>query len=79
MIYFWIAVTVVFVIVEVATTQLVTIWFALGSLAALISVSLNAELYLQIIIFAVVSTIALVLTRRRQKHRKKSYGYRNNQ
>ena len=63
MIYFWIAVTVVFVIIEVATTQLVTIWFALGSLAALISASLNAELYLQIIIFAVVSTIALVLTR----------------
>lgn len=63
MLYFWIAVTVVFVIVEVATTQLVTIWFALGSVAALLACSLKAELYIQIIIFAVVSTLALVLTR----------------
>ncbi len=63
MIYFWIAVTIVFVIVEVATTQLVTIWFALGSVAALLACTLKAELYLQIIIFAVVSTLALVLTR----------------
>ena len=63
MIYFWVAVTVIFVIVEVATTQLVTIWFALGSVAALLACSLKAELYIQIIIFAVVSALALVLTR----------------
>ena len=63
MIYFWIAVTIVFVIIEVATTQLVTIWFALGGIAALIACTLKAELYIQIIIFAVVSTLALVLTR----------------
>lgn len=63
MIYFWIAVTIVFVIIEVATTQLVTIWFALGSAAALLACTLKAELYIQIIIFAVVSTLALVLTR----------------
>ncbi|MBQ7596084.1 MAG: NfeD family protein [Clostridia bacterium] len=63
MLYFWIAVTVVFVIIEVATTQLVTIWFALGSVAALLACTLKAELYIQIIVFAVVSTLALVLTR----------------
>ena len=63
MIYFWTAVTMVFVVIEFATVQLVTIWFALGAIAALFACSLRAPLYLQIFIFLVSSALFLLLTR----------------
>ena len=63
MIYFWTALTMIFVVIEFATVQLVTIWFALGSIAALFVCSLRAPLYLQIIVFLAASTLFMLLTR----------------
>ena len=60
---FWIVLTVVFLVVEAATVQLVTIWFAAGSLAALISGLLHAPSWLQWLIFLGVSLLTLLLTR----------------
>ena len=42
---------------------LISIWFALGALAALVSALLHAPLWLQIVWFLVVSIAALALTR----------------
>ncbi len=63
MIYFWAALTVVLVIVEAATVQLVTIWFAVGSLAAVIANLAGANTVWQCVIFVAVSLVVLVLTR----------------
>jgi len=63
MIYTWAALIVVFLIVEGITAGLASIWFALGSIAALISVFLGAPVWLQITIFIVVSTVSLIFTR----------------
>ena len=63
MIYLWAAAVIVFMIIEIATTQLVTLWFALGSLASLIACLMNAPVYVQIIIFVAVSAITLAATR----------------
>ena len=63
MVYFWTALTMIFVVIEFATVQLVTIWFALGSIAALFVCSLRAPLYVQIIVFLAASTLFLLLTR----------------
>lgn len=63
MIYVWIALFVVLVIIEAATVQLVTIWFAAGALAAFIAALLDVQFWLQILIFVVVSVLALALTR----------------
>ncbi len=60
---FWIILTVVFVAVEAATVQLVTIWFAAGSLAALIAELLHAAVWLQWVVFFGVSLLTLLLTR----------------
>ena len=60
---FWAAAIVVFVIVELATVGLASIWFALGALCALISTLLGAPVWLQIVWFIVISIAALVLTR----------------
>ena len=63
MVFVWIAATIAFIIVEAATTQLVTIWFAAGSAAATIAALLKADTLVQFIVFVAVSLIALVITR----------------
>jgi membrane protein implicated in regulation of membrane protease activity len=59
----WAVATVVFVAVELATYGLASIWFALGSLAALVAAALGGPVWLQFVLFAVVSVVTLLLTR----------------
>lgn len=59
----WLIVMVLFLVVEAATVGLVCIWFAVGALAALIAALLGAEIWLQIVLFLVVSAVALYFTR----------------
>lgn len=59
----WAVILVILVIVEAATVQLVTIWFAVGALAALIAAIFDVSLTVQIIIFVAVSLLALAITR----------------
>lgn len=59
----WIVLLLGFLCVEAATAQLVTIWFALGSLAALLSCIFGANTIVQFVLFAAVSAIALIATR----------------
>lgn len=63
MIYAWAAAIIVFLIIEAVTTQLVTIWFALGSAAALVACALDISLPIQIVIFVAVTSVTLVATR----------------
>lgn len=60
---FWIAAMVLFLVVEALTVGLASIWFAVGSLAAMICAMLNAPEWVQIIVFLVVSAAALYFTR----------------
>ena len=59
----WAGLTVLFVIVELATYGLASIWFALGSLVGLVAAALGGPIWLQIVLFAVVSAATLLLTR----------------
>ena len=61
MIWIWIAVIVAAVVVEVASMQLLSIWFAIGGVAALITSFLTDSIAIQIIVFIVVSAIAVAL------------------
>ena len=63
MVFVWIGALIAFIVVEALTVQLLTIWFALGSLAALIAALCSASMPLQISIFVAVSIIALIVTR----------------
>ena len=60
---FWLIVMVLFLVVEAATVGLVCIWFAVGSLAALLAAMCGAQLWLQIVLFLVVSAATLYFTR----------------
>ena len=59
----WGALLILFLIVEGATAGLTSIWFELGSLVALIAALLKAPLWLQIVLFLVVSIAVLIVTR----------------
>lgn len=59
----WGALLLLFLIVEGATAGLASIWFALGALVALLASLLHAPLWLQIVLFCVVSVATLILTR----------------
>ena len=60
---FWLIVMVLFLVVEAATVGLVCIWFAVGSLAALLAAMCGAQLWLQIVVFLIVSAATLYFTR----------------
>ncbi len=55
MLIFWIAAIAVFLIIEAATANLVTVWFAVGSAAALLAERLGAAVWLQALVFIAVS------------------------
>ena len=59
----WIIALIVFLVVEASVPGLVSIWFALGAFAAMVSALLGAPLWLQVTWFAVVSLLSLILTR----------------
>lgn len=60
---FWIVVAVLFALIEGATVALVTLWFALGAVAAAIAAQLGASMLFQVGIFVVVSAVLLFATR----------------
>lgn len=59
----WLVVMVVFLAVEALVPGLVSLWFAIGALAALFAAMLGAPVWLQLVWFFVVSIVALALTR----------------
>lgn len=68
MILFWMAATGVFLVLEFLSAAMTSIWFAVGSLAALVAASLRAPLWLQISLFCVVSALCFALLYPRLKH-----------
>lgn len=64
MTYLWIVLMVLLIILEASTVQLVSIWFAIGALGALlVSLLSPGSTVIQIAVFVIVSLIALVVTR----------------
>ena len=59
----WFVLMVVFLLVEASTVVMVSLWFAAGSLAALIASLLGAGLWLQILLFFLVSAALLAALR----------------
>ena len=57
----WLVLMVAFLIAEATTVQLICIWFAAGSLAALLVGLLGAELWLQILVFFTVSIVLFAM------------------
>lgn len=63
LLWVWIALAVVFGVVEAATAQIVTIWFAIGAVGAVIANVSGANLTVQLIVFVAVSILTLIIAR----------------
>ncbi len=61
--FIWIIVAVVFATIELATLGSLTIWFAAGAVAASISSSFMSNVFVQILIFLLVSIASLFYIR----------------
>lgn len=59
----WLVLAVVMAVVEASTVQLVSVWFAVGAVAGCITSLLTDSVPIQIIVFAVVTALALLITR----------------
>lgn len=59
----WLVLLIVFGVGEAATVGLTCAWFALGSLAALICTMLGGAVWLQVVVFVLVSAASLALAR----------------
>ena len=60
---FWLVALVLFILIEIATMGLTTIWFAGGALVAVIASALGLSLVVQIVLFFAVSFVLLYFTR----------------
>lgn len=59
----WLGLVILFLIVEASTVGLVSIWFAAGALVALIAGMIGAPLWLQVVLFLVISGVMIALLR----------------
>ena len=60
---FWLAAMVVFLVAEATTVTLISIWFALGALGAIVVALLGGNLMLQITVFLLLATLLLLSLR----------------
>ena len=60
---YWLIAAAVFVVIEIMTMGLTTIWFAGGALVGAVMAAVSLPLWSQIIAFAVISVVLLILTR----------------
>ena len=60
---YWLGAAAIFVVIEIITMGLTTIWFAGGALVGAVMAAFSLPLWSQIIAFVIVSVILLILTR----------------
>jgi len=60
---FWLIIAVILFVIEGVTVQLVCLWFAVGSIAALIAAALGAPTWVQFLVFLLASIASLFLGR----------------
>jgi len=61
--YIWLFLVVIFIVVEVVTFNLTTLWFALGALVAMICAYAKCSLIMQIVLFLSVSILSAAFAR----------------
>ena len=60
---FWLVLAIILGVFEAVTVQLVAVWFALGSLAAIVPSLMGGSVWMQFVIFVLFSFLALAATR----------------
>ena len=61
--WFWLAMIILFLVIEMITISLVSIWFVGGALAAFIVSYFTGNIWIEVVVFLAVSVLLLVLLR----------------
>ena len=61
--WFWLAVIILFLVIEMITVSLVSIWFVGGALAAFIISYFTENIWIEVAVFLAVSVVLLILLR----------------
>ena len=61
--WIWLAVVVFTLVIEFATTEIVSIWFFVGSLISMILAICKVDPAIQIVVFVIISFLALLIAR----------------
>ena len=59
----WLVALLIFAVTEAVTVSLVSLWFVIGAIAALIAAGVGAPVWLQVVLFLLVSIVMLALLR----------------
>ena len=59
----WFVVFIVMLVIEILTVNLVSIWFAIGALSAMLTAYFTESIFIQIVVFILVSIISLLITK----------------
>ena len=59
----WFVVFIVILVIEILTVNLVSIWFAIGALSAMLTAYFTESIFIQIVVFILVSIISLLITK----------------
>jgi membrane protein implicated in regulation of membrane protease activity len=59
----WLFIFVILLLIESLTFNLITVWFAVGAFGAFVATYFTGDLLLQFLVFTIVTSISLVLTR----------------
>ena len=63
MFWVWMTVAVIMAVVEATTPSLLTIWFMFGAVVAMLAAALGVSVAVQMVIFVVISSVLLIITR----------------
>lgn len=74
----WIAAVIVFVVLELATYQLVSVWFAIGAVGGLIAHLAGGDFTIQMIVFLALTVLTLCCLRPLSMKRLKPKGLKTN-
>ena len=72
----WLIVAILFAVAELMTTTLTLIWFSIGAVILIFLSSIIDSILIQIIIFAIISTLMLTIATKKFIKQDKDYKYK---
>lgn len=74
----WLVVAILFAVAELMTTTLTLIWFSIGAVILIFLSSIIDSILIQIAIFAIISTVMLIIATQKFIKQDKNYKYDTN-
>ncbi|MBE6631836.1 MAG: NfeD family protein [Ruminococcaceae bacterium] len=61
--FIWLGILIIAFITELTTAALIAVWFMPGAVAALVLAALNLPIWVQVLVFLIISAVSLILSK----------------